>query len=292
MNTKPLKTPILLMIFNRPETSDVTFELIRKMRPEKLFICADGPRADRPADIERCAKAREIVNKVDWPCELKTLFQEKNLGCGIGSVTGIDWMFTQVEDGIIMDDDCLPDPSFFYYCQELLEYYRDNPKVMHISGNNFQDGKKRGNASYYFSHYTHNWGWATWRRAWKYNDVNIVPPDVRRHIWDKQWLLAVKKQNGLAILPNENLVSNIGFGGEATHTSSEDSEFFNMRAHQMKFPLVHPKKITRNKLADLYTYRHLFEGTLKSLIFKKIVENSPKAIGSKLTSWRNVTRNK
>ncbi len=277
------------MIFNRPETSDVAFELIRKMRPEKLFICADGPRKDRPADLERCKKAREIVNKVDWPCELKTLFQENNLGCGIGSVTGINWMFTHVEDGIIMDDDCLPDPTFFYYVQELLEYYRNNPKIMHISGNNFQDGKKRGGASYYFSEYTHNWGWATWARAWKYNDITVIPPELQKHIWDKQWMMAVKKQGGLAVLPNVNLVSNIGFGGEATHTQGE-SEFSNMPAEKMIFPLVHPKEIKRNVAADFYTYTHLFEGTPRSYYFKKILESTPKSLHAPLILARNLIK--
>lgn len=277
MKENQLDIPILLMIFNRPQISNQSFALIRKMRPKQFFICADGPRKDRPDDVKKCAEAREIAKKVDWPCEVKTLFQEENLGCGLGSVTGINWMFEQVDRGIIMDDDCLPDPSFFYFCQELLEKYKDNPKIMHVSGDNFQRGRKRGSASYYFSEYTHNWGWATWARAWKYNDFEMISPELRKNIWDKQWINSVKKQKGLAILPNINLVSNIGSGDDATHTT-ETSEYTAMKAGKMPFPLIHPKKIKRNILADYYTYRHVFGGKLRPLLFKKIKNILPEPI--------------
>ncbi len=276
MNTQ-FDTPILLMIFNRPDTSDASFEVIGRMQPKQLFICADGPRAERPDDAAKCAKAREIVNRVDWPCEVKTLFQEKNLGCGVGSVTGIDWMFEHVDRGIIMDDDCIPDPSFFYFCQELLEYYKDNEKIMHISGNNFQKGKKRGSASYYFSRYTHNWGWATWRRAWKYNDFEMISPELRKHIWDKQWINSVEKQGGLAILPNVNLVSNIGSGADATHTA-EITEYSHMKAERMQFPLVHPSSIHRNIAADV------FGGSVKSIVLKGLLHITPRFLKPTVSS--------
>ena len=275
MNDAQLDTPILLMIFNRPDTSDRSFEVVRKMRPKQLFICADGPRRDRPDDTAKCEKARAIAERVDWPCVLKTLFQNENLGCGLGSVTGINWMFEHVDRGIIMDDDCLPHPSFYYFCQELLEKYKDNPKVMHVSGNNFQEGKKRGKASYYFSHYTHNWGWATWRRAWRLNEFESVGPELRRHIWDKQWLNSVRKHDGLAILPNVNLVSNIGWGEDATHTSG-DSEFTDMPAQAMHFPLMHPKRVRRSISADYFTYRKVLGGKLRTLVFKKIMDHAPR----------------
>lgn len=284
-----LDTPILLMIFNRPDISDKSFEVIRSMKPRQLFICADGPRKDRLLDAEKCAKAREIVTRVDWPCELKTLFQKENLGCGLGSVTGINWMFEHVDRGIIMDDDCLPNPSFFYFCQELLKKYENNPKIMHISGNNFQNGIKRGKGSYYFSEYTHNWGWATWARAWKYNDFFMVSPELQKHIWDKQWLNSVHKQKGLAILPNVNLVSNIGSGIDATHTS-EITGYSNMPAQTMIFPLIHPKKIRKNRMADFYTYRKVFEGRLRTLIFKKILGITPKALRPSLQTAANIIK--
>ncbi|MFZ2621006.1 MAG: hypothetical protein WAX85_02180 [Minisyncoccia bacterium] len=289
MDNKQLDTPILLMIFNRPEISDKSFEVVRKMKPKQFFICADGPRKDRPDDVAKCEKAREIANRVDWPCKVKTLFQKENLGCGTGSVTGIKWMFEHVDRGIIMDDDCLPHPSFYYFCQELLEKYKDNPKIMHISGNNFQDGKKRGNGSYYFSEYTHNWGWATWARAWKYYDHNMISPEQRKHIWDKQWLNSVKRRGGLAVIPNVNLVSNIGSGEDATHTT-EITEFSNMKSHKMVFPLVHPKKIKRDVLADFYTYRHVFGGKIRTLTLEKIIKITPKSFELPIKNGANVIK--
>lgn len=284
-----LDTPILLMIFNRPEISDKSFEVIRSMKPKQLFICADGPRKDRLLDAEKCAKAREIVNRVDWPCEVRTLFQKENLGCGLGSVTGINWMFENVDRGIIMDDDCLPNKSFFLFCQDLLEKYKNNQKIMHISGNNFQQGKKRGSASYYFSEYTHNWGWATWARAWKYNDFYMVSPETQKHIWDKQWINSVRRQKGLAILPNVNLVSNIGSGADATHTA-EITEYSNMPAQNIIFPLVHPRVIRRNIIADFFTYRKVFEGRLRTLVFKNLLGITPKSLRSPLQNAANIIK--
>lgn len=289
MQDKQLDTPILLMIFNRPETSDKSFEVVRKMKPRQLFICADGPRKSRPDDNAKCEKARKIAERVDWPCELKTLFQKENLGCGLGSITGINWMFENVDRGIIMDDDCIPDPSFYYFCQELLEKYKDNPKIMHISGNNFQEGKKRGDASYYFSKYTHNWGWATWARAWKYNDFYMISPELQKHIWDKQWLNSVHRKGGLSILPNVNLVSNIGSGEDATHTSGI-TEYSNMPAQTMQFPLIHPKNIRRDIGADYFTYRKVFGGKLRTLIFEKILHISPKLLRPSLKNTANLIK--
>jgi hypothetical protein len=260
------------------------------MRPKRLFICADGPRKDRPDDIKKCEEAREIAKKVDWPCEVKTLFQKENLGCGLGPVTAINWFFDNVQSGIILEDDCLPDPSFFYFCQELLEKYKDNPKIMHISGNNFQKGRKRGSASYYFSGYTHSWGWATWARAWKYNDFEMVGPELRKHIWDKQWLNSVKKQKGLAILPNINLVSNIGIGGDATHTV-EDTGYMNVPTKAMIFPLVHPHKVQRNIMADFYIYKKAFGNRrMRTLLFEKFLTLIPKPMKPSIKNFVNTIK--
>ena len=191
-----LTTPVLLVGFTRFETAQKVFDEIRKAKPRQFFLAVDGPREGRPDDVERCNKTKQIAAQVDWECEVYTLFQEKNLGCGVGTTRAIDWMFEHVEEGIIFDDDCVPDQSFFRFCQELLQYYKHDARVMHISGDNFQMGKKRGDASYYFSRYTHNWGWATWRRAWKHNDFKMLPPEARRHIWDKQWLKSVEREGG------------------------------------------------------------------------------------------------
>ncbi|MEO8637383.1 MAG: nucleotide-diphospho-sugar transferase [Candidatus Taylorbacteria bacterium] len=276
---KDFKTPILLIIFNRPDTTSVVFEAIRQIRPRQLFIAADGPRLDKPEDNLECRASREIVEYIDWPCEVKKLFRDKNLGCGHGVSTAINWFFENVEEGIILEDDCLPDQSFFRFCEELLKYYRENERIMHISGNNFQSGKKRGNSSYYFSEYTHNWGWATWKRAWEYNDFHLIDEKRRLHIWDKQWMISVRKRNGLAVLPNVNLVSNIGFGENSTHTKG-DSKFSRMPTEKMQFPLLHPRKIRRNIQADFLTCKEVFNGNLGKFIFDNSLRYIPKSFKS------------
>ena len=168
-----LKTPILFLIFNRLDTTEKVFEKIREQQPKYLYIAADGPRSDVPEDQEKCRKTRAIIDRIDWDCELKTLFREENLGCRNNAVQAITWFFDNVEEGIILEDDCLPDPTFFRYCEDLLSYYRYDMRVMHIAGSNLQQGFKSDNASYYFSHIPWVWGWASWKRAWKYYDVNI-----------------------------------------------------------------------------------------------------------------------
>jgi hypothetical protein len=257
MKNNSFTTPILLIIFNRPNMTRLVFENIRSIRPQKLFIAADGPREGFIGDRKKCDEARSITSNVDWDCEVQTSFREKNLGCGLGPSSAISWFFENVEEGIILEDDCIPSKSFYLFCQTLLEYYRKTPRVMHISGNNFQYGVKRGNASYYFSRFTHNQGWATWRRAWRYYDFELTPIEHRMHAWDAQWELSVKKQHGVSILPNINLVKNIGFGEDATHTK-EKIRVFDLEANEIQFPLIHPKPILINYYADLYTeFNHI-----------------------------------
>ena len=278
-----LDTPILLVGFIRFETAQKVFDEIRKAKPRQFFLAVGGPREGVKEDEARCQKTREIAQQVDWDCEVHTLFQEKNLGCGVGTVAAINWLFEHVEEGIIFDDDCVPDQSFFRFCQELLAYYKGNEKIMHISGDNFQHGTKRGSGSYYFSKYTHNWGWATWRRAWKHNDFELLPPELRRGIWDKQWLQSVANNGGLAVLPNVNLVTNIGSGADATHTQ-EDSPYMNLPITHMTFPLIHPRKIRRDVAADWNTYRTLFEGTMKSFLYKEVRRILPVPVQRVLTA--------
>lgn len=260
-------TPILLIVFNRPELTKIVFEQIKSICPGNLFVFADGPRENMPTDFKKIAKVRKIVSSIDWECNFRTNFQEDNLGCGLGPISAISWFFDYVGEGIILEDDCFPSYSFFKYCENLLEYYRDTPKIMHISGDNFQYGRKRGKSSYYFSRYTHNWGWATWKRAWKYYDYNLMPLEYRKHSWDKQWELSVEKNHGLAILPNNNLVKNIGFGPDATHTKTT-GRYSYLIAEEIEFPLIHPKNISINKAADEFTeYTHFRNVRYKNLIF-------------------------
>src|SRR3989344_2981071 len=278
MKKETFNTPVLFIIFNRPEVTNIVFQEIRKIKPKNLFIAADGPRKNAPEDYKKCEQTREIIKKIDWPCDVKTFFQKENLGCGYGVSTAINWFFDDIEEGIILEDDCVPDQSFFYFCQELLEYYRNNKRIMHISGDNFQYGKKRGWSSYYFSEYTHPWGWATWRRAWKFFDFDCVSLEQKKSSWDKQWYLSARKQNGLAILPNVNLISNIGAGDDATHTKEliHHINYINLLAKQMNFPLIHPKIILRHRLADFFTNRDLFKGSFKRLVFQKLLNITPK----------------
>jgi hypothetical protein len=231
-------------------------EVLRMIQPKKLFIAADGPRSDVLDDKNKCELTRSIVDEmVDWKCQLHKNYAEENMGCGLRPSTAISWFFENVESGIILEDDCVPHLSFFRYCEELLEYYKDNEMVMHISGNNFQFGHKRGKASYYFSTLPHVWGWATWRRAWKHFDFFLAPVEEQRHIWDRQWLKSVRRSGGVAILPNVNLVSNIGFETDATHTKSATKQA-NVPFTEMVFPLHHPKCLRVDYGADWY-YRIL-----------------------------------
>lgn len=273
------------MIFNRPDTTFQVFESIRKIKPKKLFVSADGPRADKPGEDEKCGLTRDVVKKIDWDCELHTNFSDSNLGCKKGVTKGINWFFENVDEGIILEDDCLAEESFFTLCSELLEKYRDDERIMHIGGVNFQDGIKRGDASYYFSRFCHVWGWATWKRAWSKYNVNIPDfhPDTfhsvlkdtikrkrvrnfygryfdmvknnRLDTWDYQWVWTVWSNNGMSAIPNVNLVSNIGFGEDATHTKDFSHIFASKKTDNVE-KIVHPVNMLPDSAADDYTFRN------------------------------------
>lgn len=276
-------TPVLFLIFNRPDTTRQVFEVIRRARPSHLFIAADGPRPNIDGEEEKCQTAQEIVKQVDWDCEVKTLFRKENLGCKTAVSSAISWFFEHVEEGVILEDDCLPSDSFFSFCAELLEKYRNDQRVMMISGDNFQDGIKRGDASYYFSSIPWIWGWATWRRAWRLYDreMKMFPDFVRlgrmselitdRHVrnyrwqqfipvyeghvdtWDYQWIYSILVNGGLTIVPNVNLIRNIGFAAESTHTCNETSKFANIPSKDLHV-IAHPPDVFPNREADQYFY--------------------------------------
>ena len=298
-----LKTPVLFLIFNRPDTTQQVFNEIRKAQPAQLFVAADGPRKDRPADKELCKKTRDIIQQVNWDCEVFTRFQDENLGCKRAVSSAIDWFFSNVEEGIILEDDCIPDQSFFPFCQELLEKYRDDERIMMVSGDNFQFGQKRTEYSYYFSRYFHIWGWATWRRAWKLYDREMMAwPEIRENgylnnilsekrlvryweaifnsvynvstnTWDYQWVFSCWIQRGLSIIPNINMVSNIGFDQRSTHTKGKDIRA-NMQTESMAFPILHPKYIIRNANADRFTEKIEYSrfGFITSKIYEIILK--------------------
>ncbi len=271
--------PIIFLIFNRPSETFRVFERIREARPEKLLIVADGPRSNRLGEAALCRRTREVLNRVDWPCEVLTNFAETNMGCGRRVASGLDWAFEQAEEAIILEDDCLPDPSFFLYCAELLERYRTDERIMMVSGNNFQNGAKRTPDSYYFSRFPHCWGWATWRRAWRLFDFQMRDWPQRRRTrwlrsiarnlmlerywaqcfddvascktdaWGYQWMYCMLTRDGLSIVPDVNLVTNIGFGPAATHTLTTDERYV-VPSRAMKFPLRHPAAIEPCDQAD------------------------------------------
>jgi hypothetical protein len=286
-----LTTPVAFIIFNRPDTTARVFAEIARAKPPQLLVIADGARSDRPGEAELCAATRAIIEGVDWDCEVKTNFADRNMGCRQRVSSGLDWVFDTVEAAIILEDDCLPEPGFFRFCEELLEKYRDDERIGQISGDNFQFGHRHSADSYYFSRFNHIWGWATWRRAWKNYDVSMAAwPQARdrgwlREIlddkhqasywgrlfqrvadgeidtWDYQWVFACWRNNALTILPNVNLVSNIGFGPAATHTT-RDSQFANMETETMQFPLRHPDSVIRDTQADLATTGRMFNTSL------------------------------
>jgi hypothetical protein len=295
-----MKTPIVLLFFNRPDTTQKVFEVIRQVKPPKLFLVADGARPERTGEAEKCQLTRKIVEQIDWDCQVFKNYSEVNLGCRDRVSSGLDWVFSQVEEAIILEDDCLPNLSFFRFCEDLLDYYRNDQRVMMISGNNFQFGHQRTNYSYYFSRYTHIWGWATWGRAWKYYDVQMkLWPEVKDSswlktilddqksinywntifqntyesapsVWDYRWVFACWLQSGLTILPQVNLVSNIGFGEEATHTVSQISPLGNLPTESLIFPLKHPPMVIRNFEADVYCQNTLLDPPLSARIKSKI----------------------
>ncbi|MBU0711493.1 MAG: nucleotide-diphospho-sugar transferase [Bacteroidota bacterium] len=272
-------------------------------KPKYLYIAADGPRSSVPGEYEKCQKVRNsIIDQIDWDCNVQTLFNNKNLGCGKGPAKAISWFFDNVEQGIILEDDCLPHPDFFDYCCEMLHYYQENEKIMVISGNNFQDGLIRGAASYYFTAYSNTWGWASWRRAWMNYDFyldNFSLTEFRKVItpyfsnwneqqmwidkflsmkkrgydaWDYQFSFHIWRNSGLCINPNVNLVSNIGFGEDATHTNDQYFSALNLEVYSI-LPLKHCRVVERNNEADKYYYRKFLHKSILQLIWRFIKRN-------------------
>jgi hypothetical protein len=279
-------TPILLIIFNRPDLTEQVFTQIRTMRPTKLFIAADGPR--NPADLQKCTQARNIISLIDWPCEVKTLFHDKNLGCGLAPAQAITWFFEHAEEGIILEDDCLPNKTFFLFCEKLLQHYHHDTRIFQISGTSYcHQLAQKPLESYAFTQIPTNWGWATWRRAWKHYDfmMNSFPSFTTTHAiqqifsdtmiqeawqntfectynqarnnptaWDGQWTYTIFANHGLCIMPTQNLISNIGFREDATHTITADPWRENIPTEEINTEsLIHPTFILPNRELEAKT---------------------------------------
>lgn len=280
-------TPILFLVFNRPATTKKVFERIKEIKPSQLFVAADGPRPKKGGEREVCEEVRNIILQgVDWPCEVRRLFRDNNLGCGPAVSNAITWFFDHVEEGIIIEDDILPSHSFFEFTKELLKLYRDDESVWHIGGNSYNPYKMR--SPYYFSAYPHIWGWATWRRAWKNYRYQMEDIDQEKFFsninelfltfsekkfwinfykdyfkerevttWDYQWTCRIWYNKGLAILPRENLITNIGFEDDATHTSNKASWLAHLKANEIEIP-KRKERVRQSKKADLFTSRKVF----------------------------------
>lgn len=289
-----LQTPILLLIFNRPEMALQVFEQIRLQQPEQLFIAADGPRREYINEAALCRATRlAILERIDWPCKVETLFQTQNLGCGKAVSTAINWFFSHVEEGIILEDDCIPDASCFSFCSAMLDRYRFDTSILHINAGNYQLGTQRGNASYYFSRYAHVWGWASWRRAWKFYDFTLQryrhePTqglntfllselqsiyEVRNDAWDIQWFMTIWFNKGKVITPNIGLVRNIGYGQSATHTQSMPRWFKKMKYGQI-IAITHPETTNIDVEADQFTANTMYNQGHLYLALKKMIKNN------------------
>lgn len=295
METVYFTTPILFVFFNRKDTSCESFKRIRDAKPAKLYLAQDGARKDKCGEDKIVKETRDaILSMIDWDCEVKTLFQEENLGCGVGVFTAISWLFENEEMGVILEDDCVVTSSFFKFMEQMLRKYKDDQRIGMIAGSNLISGYTENKTSYFFSRYKSCWGWGSWKRAWANMDIDMnwrkdYCDDVICNsgyyskgkskwnyqlkcidnnfvsAWDWQWFFTLSSQNQLCIYPAKNLVSNIGNDSNATHTSFGS---ITHKSHELDFPLVHPKYICPNKTFDAAFWN--VENTFKNRILRML----------------------
>jgi len=303
-----MNTPVAFLVFNRPEVTRQVFARIREARPSRLHVVCDGPRPHRPDDAAKVAAVRAIIDQgVDWPCEVVRDYAEENLGCRDRIATGLNRLFSEVEEAIILEDDCLPDPTFFPFCSELLSHYRDDTRVMHIGGTNITAGHVRDSNRFWVSHHVPIWGWATWRRAWRHYDFTMKTWEARQQIlrssfanswerqfwlsdwsrihrdiahsttWDIMWHYTVRAAAGLALIPTANLVENIGIGADSTHTSSEASHLRVPATPALDGP--YPRRLRRSRFRDdLLTRVYARSGIGVSDTVRALLRNSLAAV--------------
>jgi hypothetical protein len=295
-----LSTPVVFIIFNRPDVTQRVFNVIARAKPSKLLVIADGPRDHKSGEAEKCYLTRAIIHQVNWQCEVLTNYSDENLGCKERIVSGLNWAFKEVEEAIILEDDCLPDPSFFRFCSDMLERYRHDKRIGMISGDNFLPQDWISDSDYYFSRYSHIWGWATWRRAWVEYDPEILTwPSLREEnwlkslalenseqqywgkmfdkvhaaeidTWDYQWVFTCWLRGMLSVMPKVNLISNIGFGKDATHTKG-GSIYANLPTQSIQFPLKENEVILPNLIADNFTAKNMFTLSISRRIYRRFI---------------------
>jgi len=309
-----MKSAVTLIFFNRPDTLLKVFEQVRLAKPPKLFLVQDGAREGNDRDVVRIEACRKIVENVDWDCEVHTNYSDVNLGCGVRPQSGISWVLQQEERTIILEDDCVPEPTFFEYCDELLERYKDDERICYISGLNHFEEWDFGGSSYGFTKGGAIWGWATWRRAWEKYDYSvngINDPYVVRHIktvlagddarvnlwkktnglvkekadisyWDVQWGFVKYSQNQLVIVPKYNMICNIGVGPDSTHDvggSAIHRKYFdynNMPVKALELPLIHPKHMLCDTEYDRMLVR--CNQRMRKRMMIRILKNKAKAL--------------
>jgi len=268
---------VLLLMFNRPDLASQVLDVIRSAKPSRLYLAVDGPRKEKEGEKLEVEKCKLLQESVDWPCEVHTKYESVNLGCGVAVRIAIDWFFTHEEEGIVLEDDTLPDESFFDFCSDLLEKYRDDKRIMSIAGYTDLEGEELMCGSYDYSNYNLIWGWASWRRAWELHKFSSQEmrdalasdwfihhlggkPEVaeywrqqisdaldeRINTWDYQWRMSIWLNNGLSVLPKQTLVQNIGFDERATHTTVWHDKCIERKASRIEFPLHYPVSIRRN----------------------------------------------
>jgi len=297
VSSAQLETPVALFVFNRPATTRAVLEAVASARPKSLLVVADGPRSERSNDQDLCRETRRLIDDVSWPCDIVTNYSDDNLGCDERIVSGLDWVFSRVDRAIVLEDDCVPDVTFFPFCEELLDRYSDDRRVYTVRGFSPVRPRRPTDTSYHFSRINHTWGWATWARAWRHYDREMrrwrelretnwlhdrMPTAahaqvVKRlfderyageHSWDYQWEYSALVQDGVAAVPNCNLVRNVGFGPGGTHLVDPSARMAAIasKTSPMAFPLRHPTEVTVSRETDRRELRLSMPGRGRRLL--------------------------
>ncbi|MDX3959076.1 hypothetical protein Q6A78_01520 [Aliarcobacter skirrowii] len=297
----PLKTAVLFLVFNRLDTTKQVFQAIREAKPPRLYIAADGARESKEGEAEKVKAVRDyILQNIDWDCEVKTLFREQNFGCKMAVSSAITWFFENEEMGIILEDDCLPSQSFFWFCEELLDRYKDEKKIFMITGTSYLFNEIKSEDNYFFSKYMSIWGWCTWKDRWNNYDLNMSNfPEIKQKglidsyfhwdenvknifmsyyemaygkkidTWDFQWIYKCAEKNGLCLTPYLNLVSNIGI--EGTRDGS-DSPFINMQRQEIILGDNKKIEISQNFAIDKILFQNVFYRFEKFVVIKGVLK--------------------
>jgi len=312
----PLTTPVVLCVYNRPALTQKVLAVLSRVRPRHILVIADGPRSEQPRDREKCDAVINLIRSIDWPTRVEWNVAPNNMGLRSRIQSGLSWVFSRVQEAIILEDDCVPHPSFFHYCTELLDRYRDDPRIALICGTNFKFEVDSGPASYFYSRYPLIWGWASWRRTWEQYDPELRDwPKLREtswladylgdplaaaywravfdHVraglntWDFSLAFSCWRAGALVVQPAQNLVTNIGFGADGTFTRAPDAILARMPVHEMHFPLVHPDRVERAVACDDKTEEIAFSSSARKQLQRL---EAARQAGAAPRIWKPITR--